>query len=90
MTGKRHDHVMRDIRSMLDELDPEVQPTFGGYYKASNGKQNPCFNPPRRETDILLTDYSTTMRAAVIDHWLVRLSCCYSRSQLYSLYRASA
>ena len=69
LTGKRHDHVMRDIRSMLDDLAPEVPPTFGGYYKASNGKQNPCFNLPRREVDILLTGYSTTMRAAVIDRW---------------------
>ena len=69
LTGKQHTHVMRDIRTMLEDLGGEVASTFGGYYKASNGKQNPCFNLPRRETDILLTGYSVTLRAKVIDRW---------------------
>ncbi|WP_095165400.1 phage antirepressor KilAC domain-containing protein [Pseudomonas sp. Irchel 3H3] len=67
LTGKHHSDVMRDIRRMLSELG--VGSKFAGYYTASNGKQNPCFNLPRREVDILLTGYSTTMRAAVYDRW---------------------
>ena len=31
LTGKRHDHVMRDIRNMLAELKI-TDPSFGGSY----------------------------------------------------------
>lgn len=29
VTGKRHDHVMRDVRSMLEQLEKDA-PSFGG------------------------------------------------------------
>lgn len=29
LTGKRHDHVMRDVRSMLEQLEKDA-PSFGG------------------------------------------------------------
>jgi phage regulator Rha-like protein len=69
LTGKRHDHVMRDIRAMLGELHGTEAPKFGGYYTAENGKQNPCFNLPKRETLILVSGYSVAMRAKIIDRW---------------------
>lgn len=70
LTGKSHAHVMRDIRKLLDELGiPESK--FGSGYLDAQNQQRPCFNLPRREVDILLTGYSTTMRAAVIDRWHV-------------------
>ncbi|WP_409307830.1 Rha family transcriptional regulator [Pseudomonas putida] len=68
LTGKRHDHVMVDIRKMLAELGPDV-PDFSGAYKTDRGNTYACYNLPRRETDILLTGYSVTLRAKVIDRW---------------------
>lgn len=69
LTGKDHKNVLRDIRSMLDDLGGAVELKFESYYTASNGKRLPCFNLPRREVDILLTGYSVPLRAKVIDRW---------------------
>lgn len=68
LTGKRHDHVMRDIKVMLDELQMPA-PTFGGFYVGANRKQLPCFNLPRRECLILVSGYSVELRAKIIDRW---------------------
>lgn len=70
LTGKRHDHVMRDIKVMLDELQTPA-PTFGGSYVGANRKQLPCFNLPRRECLILVSGYSVELRARIIDRWEV-------------------
>ena len=70
LCDKRHDHVMRDIRDMLGQLHGESEaPRFGGYYIAENGKQNPCFNLPKRETLILVSGYNLAVRAKIIDRW---------------------
>ena len=69
VTHKRHDHVLRDIALMLSELHGEDGPDFGGIYLDKYNREQRCFNLPRREVDILLTGYSTLMRAAVIDRW---------------------
>lgn len=66
--GKRHDHVMRDIKSMLEELGANA-PNFGGVYIGGNGEPRPCFHLPKRESMILVTGYSVSKRAAVIDRW---------------------
>lgn len=66
LCGKRHDHVMRDIREMLGE----VAPRFGGYYIAENGKENPCFDLPFRETMIVVSGYKTDIRTKIIDRWI--------------------
>ncbi|WP_295198714.1 phage regulatory protein/antirepressor Ant [uncultured Brevundimonas sp.] len=68
LTGKRHDHVMRDIKVMLDELQTPA-PNFGGSYLGANRKQLPCFNLPRRECLILVSGYSVELRAKIIDRW---------------------
>ena len=69
-TGKRHDHVLRDIREMLDELYPEGgAPKFGGSYLSEQNKPQPCFNLPKRECIILASGYSVNLRAAIIDRW---------------------
>lgn len=67
LTGKKHADVLRDIRKMLSNLG--LGSKFAGYYTAENGKRNPCFNLPRREVEILLTGYSDTLRAKVVDRW---------------------
>lgn len=68
LTGKRHDHVMRDIKVMLDELEMPA-PTFGGSYVGANRKRLPCFELPRRECLILVSGYSVELRARIIDRW---------------------
>lgn len=68
LTGKRHDHVMRDIRNMLTDLGI-TDPIFGGSYLDSTGRSLPCFNLDREHTDCLLTGYSASMRMAVIKRW---------------------
>ena len=65
---KRHDHVMRDVRKMLDELELPT-PQFSGVYLADNGQEYECFNLPRRECDILVSGYSIKYRAAIVDRW---------------------
>lgn len=67
-TGKKHPHVMRDIREILEELG-EAPSKFGSSYRAGNGKMEPCFNLPKRECLILVSGYSVELRAAIIDRW---------------------
>lgn len=68
LTGKRHDNVMSDIRSMLESL--EIQsPDFLGDYKDSKGRTYQCFNLPKRETLILVSGYNIQLRAKIIDRW---------------------
>ncbi len=69
LTGRRHDNVMHDIRQQLEELGQDAL-ELQGSYKDSYNRSKPCFNLPRREVDILLSGYSTAMRAAVVDRWL--------------------
>jgi phage regulator Rha-like protein len=67
LTGKRHDHVMNDIRKMLEELEV-LTPVFSGMRKV-RGKEYEVFNLPKRETLILVSGYSVSMRASIIDRW---------------------
>ena len=70
LTGKRHDHVMRDIRVMLAEIHGEDGlPNFGASYLNEQNKPQPCFNLPKRETLILISGYSVKMRTRIIDRW---------------------
>lgn len=68
LTGKRHDHVTADIKTMLDQLGIQ-SPEFSGHYKDGKGRKQPCFNLPKRETLILVSGYNIQMRAKIIDRW---------------------
>ncbi|WP_022982013.1 Rha family transcriptional regulator [Ideonella sp. B508-1] len=68
LTGKLHAHVLRDIRSMLDDLG-EAESKFGSSYVDGTGRTLPLFNLPHRETMILVMGYSIPMRARVVDRW---------------------
>lgn len=73
LTGKEHRNVMRDIRAMLAELHGEDRllsfehtverpnPSGGAAIKSK------AYRLPRREVEILVTGYSITLRAKVID-----------------------
>lgn len=65
LTGKRHDHVMRDVRNMLAELEI-TDPSFGGTYLDASGRSMPCFNLDRELTETLVTGYSIPLRHKVI------------------------
>lgn len=67
-TGKRHDHVMRDIRAMLEGLNANA-PNFGAVYRDAKGEERPCYQLPKRECLILVSGYSVELRAAIIDRW---------------------
>jgi Rha family phage regulatory protein len=66
--GKRHLHVLRDIRKMLRDLE-EGETKFGSTYFDGQGKEHPAFNLPKRETLILVSGYDVRMRAKIIDRW---------------------
>jgi len=68
VTGKRHDHVMRDIREMLVVLHGEDNlPKFGGIEKDSRNRDQPVFLLPKREALILASGYRIDLRAKIID-----------------------
>ena len=68
LTDKRHDHVLRDIRTMFEELKITA-PKFGGSYKDSTGRSLPCFNLPHDLTMTLVSGYSTVLRHAIVVRW---------------------
>jgi phage regulator Rha-like protein len=71
LTGKRHDHVMRDITAMLTQLHGDGGvPKFGDTYtNEQNGQTYPMFALPYEETVCLLTGYDAKARMAVIKRW---------------------
>ncbi len=68
LCGKRHDHVMRDIRKVFNELKIDLS-NFAGLYKDSQGKNRPCYHLPKREALIVILGYNTVLRAKIIDYW---------------------
>lgn len=69
LTGKRHDHVLRDIEKFLLDIGEGV-PKFGGtYVNEQNGVTYPCFNLPKRECIGLASGYDAKLRMAIIDRW---------------------
>ncbi len=68
LTGKEHRNVMSDIRKMLEELKIDAA-KFSATYKTGRNNTYECFNLPKRETLILVSGYSASMRASIIDRW---------------------
>ncbi len=66
LTGKNHADVLRDIRNMVEQLGI-TDSSFAASYKDPTGRSLPCFNLPKRETLILVSGYSTLVRAKIID-----------------------
>lgn len=46
-----------------------VEGKFSSYYIASNGKQNPCYNFPKRESMLMAMSYSYELQAQLFDAW---------------------
>ena len=68
LTDKDHKNVIRDIRAMLDELSDGSNLSHVTEEKDSRG-YTAGFNLPKRETLILVSGYSVTLRARIIDRW---------------------
>ena len=69
LTNKRHDHVVRDIRSMLDSI--EDAPDLGNQFKEEKDSRGytACFHLDRELTMTLITGYSIALRHKVIQRW---------------------
>lgn len=68
LTGKRHDHVVRDIEKMLEDLG-ETSPQIWGDLNDAYGRPQRVAFLPKRECLILVTGYSLPLRAKIIDRW---------------------
>ena len=69
LTGKRHDHVLRDIRKMLEDLGDPSPHFWGKGPGPTGGRPTTVANLPRRECLILVSGYSVSIRARIIDRW---------------------
>lgn len=72
LTGKQHQHVMRDIRAIIEQLKDSPNLDSGFIlteYKAGNGKNEPCYQLDYDSTMIVLTGYDVKARAKVIKRW---------------------
>lgn len=49
LTGKRHDHVCRDIRNMLEQLNVEQDSFLNFDNSGANGRTVAFFRLPRRD-----------------------------------------
>lgn len=72
LAGKEHKNVMRDIRSMLNGLDPDG---FTGLktersYIDPTGRKLLMFNLPKDLTLTLVSGYNVQMRHRIITRWL--------------------
>lgn len=68
LTGKQHAHVMRDIRSLLEQGVSESN--FGlGSYTDANGQSRPCYNLTKKGCLILASGYDAKLRERIIDRW---------------------
>lgn len=68
ITGKQHAHVMRDIRTLLEQGVTESN--FGlSNYKDSTGRNLPCYNLTKKGCLILASGYDAKLREKIIDRW---------------------
>ena len=69
LTGKRHDHVIRDFREVCEALEIAA-PSFGVGYLDANGQERIQYSLPKDMALILVSGYSIPMRAKIIKRWL--------------------
>ncbi|MGB4499393.1 MAG: phage regulatory protein/antirepressor Ant [Methylococcaceae bacterium] len=72
LTKKRHDNVMRDIRTIVEQLKDSSDLSSGFIlteYKADNGKNEPCYQLDYESTLVVLTGCDVVARTKVIKRW---------------------
>lgn len=68
LTGKQHAHVMRDIRTLLDQGVGQSKIGFSSY-KSEQNKDLPCYNLTKKGCLILASGYDAKLRERIIDRW---------------------
>jgi len=69
LTGKKHNKVMRDIRSLIDQ-GAINESSFGLVeYKDAKGESRPMYLLDFKATMTLITGYDAVRRSKVIDRW---------------------
>lgn len=61
----RHADFLAKVPKVLNG----VERNFSSYYTASNGKQNPLYNFPKREAMLMAMSYSYELQAQIFDAW---------------------
>lgn len=68
VTGKRHSHVMRDIRALLEQGVNESN--FGLVeYKDAKGENRPMYQLTKKGCLILASGYDAVLREKIINRW---------------------
>jgi len=68
LTGKTHSHVMRDIRTILEQGVSESNFGLGSYTDANNNPR-PYYNLTKKGCLILASGYDAKLREKIIDRW---------------------
>lgn len=69
LTGKEHKHVLRDIRSMLEQLSLDEQGYAQNLTDPQNGQRYPLLALPKDLTFTLMAGYSVPMRHRIVTRW---------------------
>lgn len=57
------------LEKVVNVLGDEYSGNFRSTYTASNGKENPCYNFPKREACLMAMSYSYDIQAKIFDRW---------------------
>ena len=70
LTGKTHAHVLRDIDSLLESLNPDLVSGFkSSTYADTTGKENRMFVMDRDSSYCLVAGYDANARMRIIKRW---------------------
>ena len=70
LTGKQHNHLMRDIRNMERAWEKVTQSRFGlSTYKDSTGRTLPCYQLTKTECLYIATKFNDEARAKLVLRW---------------------
>jgi len=72
LTTKRHDHVIRDIRKIIDDLDAAGEDVSGfaeSSRKDSYGRDSVAFELTYPATMILVSGYMVAIRSKIVNRW---------------------